>query len=192
MTFVRAFIGKTSNQVRHVLEQDVPFTTGGLVRAGDEELEVVDLGFAEDHDWRDLEGRPAAPAQHIFLRMRDKPAAEALAVREGLPMFHDCPCSLEGIKARLRARGVPGIPVKVRAWLAAVLSPDQVAALGVGRGLPIAALKAAEALRNRKDPHGGSRMLRLEREAQRNSDGRSRAALRRRQQAAARNKVEEA
>jgi hypothetical protein len=63
--------------------------------------------------------------------------------------------------------------VKARAWLANVMAPDLVAALGIGRGLPISAMKAAEQLRNQKDPAGGSRMAYLERIAQQESDRRA-------------------
>jgi hypothetical protein len=170
MTFVRAFIGKTSNKVRHVIEQDVPFTTGGTIRCSDEELEVQDLGFADEHDWKDLEGNPTSPSRHIFLRLERGDETD-------MPTFHDCPCTMEGIKARLREQGAAGIPVTARAWLANILPPDQVDALGIGTGISIAARLAAEARRNRRDPNGGSRIEVLQRIAQRQSDARSAAAL---------------
>lgn len=178
MSFIRVFIGRTSNTVRHVIEQDVPFPgEGPMLKASDEELDAVDLGFVDQHDWRDLEGRACSPAQHFFLRLeRD---------HEDLPKIHDCPCSIEGIKARLRAQGPEGVPIKARAWLANILPADQVAALGIGRGIPLSAIKAAEALRNRKDPGSGSKLPYLERIGVRHQEQRQRASARARARVAA-------
>lgn len=150
-TFVRVFIGRTTNQVHHVVEQDVPFENAGRsIRDSHQELDAVDLGFVEHHDWRDLEGAPCTPSMHIFLRLEKD--------HSDMPEIHDCPCTMNGIEARLRAQGPSAIPVKARAWLANILPPEKVTAWGIGRGLPISAMKAAEAIRNKRDPAGGSRM----------------------------------
>lgn len=170
MSFVRVFIGRTSNAVRHVAEQDVPFAGAGhVVSDSKEPLDAIDLGFVEHRDWIDLEGNPTCAAHHIFLRLEKNHA--------GMPSIHDCPCTIGGIKQRLREQGPAGIPTKARAWLAAVLPEDQVRALGIGDGIPLSVLAAAEALRQRRDPNGGDRLMVLQRRIQQRSDARSAKAL---------------
>lgn len=187
MTFVRVFIGRTSNEVRHVIEQSVPFEGAGAatIRDGAEELEPVDLGFVEPYDWQDAGGRQCSPSRHILERIEHPDPA----VRRAMPTIHESPVTLEAIKQRLRERGPRGIPMKVRAWLANVLAPDRVAAMGIARGLPMSAIKAAEAWRNRIDPVAGSRMLVIERAIQARADrmlaARVRSAERRAQKAVA-------
>lgn len=168
MSFVRVFIGRSSNIVRHVIEQSVPFEGKGaaMIKDTGEELEVVDLGFAEPHDWKDVAGRPCSPSRHIFERLEHPDPA----VRRDMPTIHESPVTVEGIQQRLRERGPAGIPVKVRAWLANVMAPERVQAMGIARGLPLSALKGAEAWRNRVDPAAGSRMLVIERAIQARAD----------------------
>jgi hypothetical protein len=175
--FIRALIGKTSNKVRHVQAQSVPFRSAAPIFDSSEELEVVEVGYAEEHDWKDLEGKPASAAKHVFLRLEND--------HEDMPTIHDCPCTLEGIKARLREKGPAGIPIKARAWLANILPPAHVDATGIGRGIPISARKAAEATRNRQDPTGGSRMPQLERIAQAQADSHARGMMKARERKAA-------
>jgi hypothetical protein len=93
-----------------------------------------------------------------------------------LPKLIDCPASMDGIERVLRTSGPKGIPVKVRAWLACILPPHHADALGIGRGLPISAIKAAEAIRMKRDPRAGNRMEYFSRIAQRQADERARAA----------------
>jgi hypothetical protein len=173
MRFVRVTYGKTSGQVYAVFEQDTPFTSGGSARPDGEECETVDLGLVEEQAWTDLDGGPCGPTLHILRRIE-------AGFHHGVERVHDCPCTLDGIRARLRAKGPAGIPVKARAWLANILREDHAAAMGIGRGLPVSALKAAEALRNRRDPMGGSRMVYLEAIAQRQADAHAGARLRKR------------
>jgi hypothetical protein len=161
MRFVRVTVSHTQNRVVGVSTLDVPFNDEhhGAVRVFNEaagvlvyeECEVIDLGVVEDEiDWRTVAGEPCSMAQYLLERLESG--------NHEVTKIHDCPCTLPGIVDRLRAKGLGGIPIKVRAWLANVLPEDRVAAIGIARGLPIAALRAAEALRNRRDPHGGSRM----------------------------------
>jgi hypothetical protein len=188
MRFVRVTVSHTQNLIVGAVEQDTPFERedGGRVQIWreiddvmvPEECEVMDLGVVEEQAWTNREGKPCRVTEHILERLESGDA--------GIEKLHDCPCTHEGIKARLRARGPDGIPVKVRAWLANVLPPDLVDAIGIGRGLPISAMRAAEALRNRRDPKGGSRMEVLDRIAQKQANSHSAARLRARQRVALR------
>lgn len=195
MIFVRVAVNLERNEVIGVITEDVPHDAAAISTPG-EACEMIDLGVVDDHEWKTLEGAPCSAAAHIRERLqaarvkpgdlREKRAAPELHV-EGLNglaaiaevrAIQDAPCTLEGLRSRLREKGVAGVPVTVRAWLANVLPPHHVDALGIGRALPISAMKAAEALRNRRDPHGGSRMAVLERIAQKQSDAVSAARLR--------------
>jgi hypothetical protein len=174
MRFVRITYGRTTQRVVAVFEQDVPFTTGGYAIDPHEECDVVDLGVAEDQAWTDLDGKKCGPTLHILQRLE-------AGFHHDVEKLHACPCTIDAIKARLGFWGTRGIPVKVRAWLANVLPEHQVAQMGLARGLPISVMKAAEAMRNRRDPKGGSRMPQLEAIAQRQSDERALMHLRARQ-----------
>ncbi len=186
MRFVRAYTDP-SGEVVFVLEQEVPFLDGHKVTiiTADKvatELQAHELGLAEDFTPTDAEtGAPCKPAAHIFLRIARDRASGAFTAKPGheLPAFLDCPTSLGGIKARLAARGPDSISAKARAWLALMLPPDQVEAMGIGRGIPISTLKALDEMRQRRDPSVGSRRVRYEREAQALSDERTAAALKR-------------
>lgn len=186
MSFIRGFVGRISNQVQHVIESEIPFADAGPVirvlnERGEpvgEELEARDLGWMEPalDQYQTIDGKPCSVARHVFDRIKGRPAPSRGELASGgdLPPFHDCPCSMNGVKDLLRAKGPAAIPTKVRAWLANLLPPDQVAAMGLGRGLPIAVLKAVETLRNKRDPAGGSRMFVLERKAQQQADAQAR------------------
>jgi hypothetical protein len=168
-TFVRLYIGRNSGEIRHVVEQDTPFIGAGpALHDSVEPLEAVDLGFAEEHPWTKPDGEPCPASMHFWRRlghMKLDRAREELARGTGatFPRVHDCPCSEEGIAARLRAKGPAGLPVKARAWLANVMNPEKVAAWGIARGIPLSAIKAAEAARVRRDPASGSRVHLIER-----------------------------
>lgn len=185
MSFVRAFIGRDSGAVQHLIETASPFVDDGpMVRVVNdrgepvgEGLDLADLGWMEPTivSYQTLDGRPCSPSRHIFDRLKNRPAPtrdELAAGLATLPRFHDCPCCMNGIRARLRAGGPGAIPIMVRAWLATVLPPDQTAEMGIGRGLPISALKACEAIRTRRDPQGGSRLAYFEAVAQRQHEAR--------------------
>lgn len=178
MRFVRVTISHTQNRVIAVTEQDVPFGHGGAITVIGEECETIDLGVVEECHWTDLAGHPCTPSRHVYVRLEIDHA--------GMPKIHDVPCTVGGIKDRLRAGGLQAVPIKVRAWLATVLPPDQVAALGIGRGLPISALKACEAIRVGRDPAEGSRMAYFEAIAHRQAVRRSARALAKRETRAAR------
>jgi hypothetical protein len=139
---------------------------------------VVECGLFEDFEPRDLNGSRCSPARHLFQRIeRDSAGGIRAKVGHELPPILDCPTTLEGIKARIRERGPDSIPAKARAWLTLMLPPDQVEAMGVGRGIPISALKALDDMRARRDPSVGSRRVRYDREAQRISDERTAASM---------------
>ena len=169
MRFVRVVVSHTQNRVVAVLEQDTPFVRGGSAAIAGEDCETFDLGVVEDQAWTRLDGTPCGATRHLLERLE----SGSPDVRR----IHDAPCTVDGIKVRLRERGPAGIPIKVRAWLATVLPADQVAAMGLARGVPIAALKACETLRAARDPEGGARAGYFEAIAARQSAGRSARAL---------------
>lgn len=186
MRFVRAFTLLSTGELINISEQEVPFEPSfGISVDGDSGLfEMHEIGLVDDFVPEDIDGKPCTPARHLFARMEREPGAgpaRGFRAKPGhtLPTVNDCPTSLDGIRERVRQRGPEGIPVKARAWLALMLPPDEVEALGVGRGIPVSALRALEAVRVRRDPDGGSRLFRLDREAQALSDERTAAALKR-------------
>lgn len=166
MRFFRMTVSHTQGSVVAICEQDTPFETGGIVLIEGEDCETFDLGFvATEHSWQRLDGTPCRPAEHFLVRLMN-PTPEA---RESLPEIVDVPCTLHGIKQRMREKGPRALPLKIRAWLAVVLPEDRARELALP-GVPIAALKALEQLRNKRDPHSGSRMNVLERIVQQRSD----------------------
>lgn len=177
MRFVRVVVSHTQNRVVAVLEQDTPFVRGGTAAIADEDCETIDLGVVEDQPWTRLDGTPCGVARHILERLE----SGAPDVRR----IHDAPCTLDGVRARLRERGPAGIPVKVRAWLATTLPPDEVRALGIARGIPVAALKSCDAIRAARDPAGGSRQAYFERITHQQALRRSARALAKRRARAA-------
>lgn len=180
MRFVRVVVSHTQNRVVAVLEQDTPFVRGGTAVIAGEDCETIDLGVVEDQAWTRLDGTPCGVTRHLLERLE----SGSPDVRR----IHDAPCTVEGIKACLRARGPAGIPIKVRAWLATVLPPDQVRALGIARGIPVAALKSCDAIRAARDPDGGSRRAYFERITHQQSERRAAKSLTRRRAAAEKGK----
>lgn len=198
MKFVRVVVGRSSGAVLGVMDSDLPWVPGESVRPMGEDFEIADLGFVDGGVWTDTQGRGHRLAKHVFERLqragvkgrdvKERRASATLHV-EGLhaladvlelPAIHECPCTLAGIKDRLRARGLAGIPVKARAWLALMLPLHEVALMGIGRGLPISAFKAAESARVARDPNGGSRQAVFERIAQRQAEARAKSRQRER------------
>lgn len=160
MRFVRAYY--RNGVCIAVAEQETPFLHSSIADADE-----VDIGLVEDFD---PQGR--APSARLF---------DCLNAGEPLPAaVIDCPPSIEGIEQRLRERGPRGIPSKARAWLTLMLHSDESAALGIDSDIPLSALKALDNMRTRRDPHVGSRLFVLERQAQQQSDTRSKVALERR------------
>ena len=168
MKFVRVMVSHTQNRVVAVMVQDAPFDRARMTIEG-EECETYDLGAVQDQSWTTLDGKQCAPCRHILERLE----TEALVVER----IVDVPCTLEGIRARVRARGPTGLPVTVRAWLAATLPEDEVRALGIARGIPVSALKAVEAARSTGDPQGGARQAFYERLAHQQAVRRAASAL---------------
>jgi hypothetical protein len=165
MRFVRVTYSHTRGRVVAVSQLDVPFEgdRDGLVLMSGEDCEISDLGVVEPQDWTDLQGRPCRASRHILERLE-------LGRDPELVRVHAVPCTINGIAAALRARGPAAIPPTVRAWLAMVLPADKVAAFGIGRGVPLSVLKAAETLRVRHDPRSGSRLPNFERYIQKRAD----------------------
>jgi hypothetical protein len=184
MRFVRVTFNRARAEIVGVAQQDTPFHgAGGEMGVSGDDCETFDFGVVQDA------GEPGEPTRAWLEAMRAAPTAEVLARRVDIgARVLDCPCTIDGIKTRLRERGPNAIPVGVRAWLANVLPPDQVAAMGLGRGLPISIQKAMEALRVKRDPAGGSRMFVLERKAQRQADAIASARHNKRLQQAAKAK----
>jgi hypothetical protein len=186
MRFVRAFVRGDTGEIIAVGESETPIENMGVSKLvpidGGPEIPVLmrEIGLAEDFDPVDLEGKPCSPARHIFLRIeQDGAGGQRAKAGQELPPILDCPTSMDGIRARVSERGAAGVPVKARAWLTLMLPPEEVDALGVSQGIPLSALKALDAMRVRRDPRVGSRREVLEREAQRLSDERAAAQLRR-------------
>lgn len=173
MRFVRAYTLVSTGELVNVSEQELPFEPSfGISVDGDASLFAMhEIGFVDDFSPEDLDGKPCSPARHLFARMEREPGADparGFRAKPGrtLPVVSDCPTSLDGIKQRLRERGPEGIPAKARAWLTLMLPPGDVEALGVGKGIPVSALKALDDIRTRRDPSVGSRRVVLERKVQ--------------------------
>jgi predicted transcriptional regulator len=182
MRFVRLTFGKQSGTLIGVCEQDTPYelAAAGSITVSNQETETVDLGAVELEVCYRPDGTQCAIAEWIHRHhmgqhaTREEVAAKVAAVGTadappGALRFHAVPCTMDGLKAHFRANGPDAISVKVRAWLAVTLPPRHAAAIGLG-GVPIAAMKAMEGVRNRRDPASGSRLEMLERFAQQNSD----------------------
>ncbi|MGD9953462.1 MAG: hypothetical protein AB7S87_12870 [Burkholderiales bacterium] len=184
MRFLRYVFNHSRGQVQSVAVQDTPFGAFAIEVDG-EDLEAIDLGVVDgDRAWALRDGTPCGQARFYLERLQE--IDDTRGNQSDLPAILDVPCTLEGIRARLRARGPAGIPVKVRAWLATILPPETVAGLGIARGLPVSALKACEAIRTRRDPNGGSRVTHFERIAERQHEARRRRIERAIQRKAAR------
>lgn len=191
MIFVRVTISHTTGRVLAVFSQDTPYTQGGEALIEGEDCETLDLGVVDDGPWTDANGDPCALGEYVLARLQKKSkaaepqklkaaTADEFAELAELPRVMDSPCTVRGIKQRLRERGPAGLPVTVRAWLANVLPPDEVQAMGIARGIPLSAIKSAERLRNKRDPSGGSRLFALERKTQQRADALASTRLRHR------------
>lgn len=173
MIFVRLVVSHTRDCINAVMTQDTPFERG-MVEAEGEVCEIFDLGVVEDHAWTDRDGNPCAVHRHVFERLQHSGiCARDLLERRVSPELHvegthglaevlevreiiDAPCTIETLHARLRARGPEGVPMKVRAWLTLVMPWEAVQAMGIARGISLSSLRAADSLRRRRDPLGGS------------------------------------
>lgn len=188
MIFVRVLINKATREIEHVMAQDWPFEGWQLIGVEGTVYDVADVGMLEELKPEPLTaGAPRTASQHVWDRVRGLKNADLESTRKFLrehpemPRLHEVPCTRAGIKALMCEKGREHVSVKVRAWLANILPEHQVAEMGLQRGIPISAMKAVEAIRNRRDPHGGSRMPQLEAKAQQLSNERAAGALRARQ-----------
>lgn len=186
MNFFRLYVGRQSGKVRHVMEQDTPFDVAGITEGeGGEELDVVDVGFVVRHTWtvhapgEAVHGKRCAAAHHIWTRIGHHEMAHSLTLEQArdvlrghpeMPKVHDSPCSIEGMRERIRRRGVKSIPAAVRVWLTATQPPHVVDSLGIAAGVPLSAIKAAVRLHLAHDPHRADFTANLEREIQKRSD----------------------
>jgi hypothetical protein len=115
--FVRVYLSDQDGRraSRHRAERALLRKRGTRRADGAEPLEMRELGFAEDHDWTDLEGKPCSPARHITCGCVTTGTTE-------LPRIHDCPTSLEASRRGFAKRGLAGLHGRVRAYLANILS----------------------------------------------------------------------
>jgi hypothetical protein len=212
MRFVRVYTRTDTGEIILVAEQELPFAKGAGLQVRHEadpplyEIEMHELGLADHFTPTTLEGAPCNPAHHLRLRIERVPdtadhAAEdlthvpmtrfrAIAGHEdAVPEFMDVPTTLEGCKAKLRARGGAGcLHPKARAWLALMLPPHEVEALGVHR-TPLTALKALDDMRFRRDPSVGSRRGYYERLIRERDAARARTSQRKAAESEARAKA---
>lgn len=195
MRFVRIYTRSDTGEVTGVCEQETPFNPRAGISSS-EEVEMHELGLVEDFDPKcAITGARCSPARHLHQRIERAPSAiQAIAAARArspnadlpidptatalsefrvkpeqahdFPEVMDIPTTLDGIKQRLRVKGPQSVSPKARAWLTLMLPPHEVEAMGIARGVPIAAVKASESLRTRRDINGGSRQAFLERAAQ--------------------------
>lgn len=174
MSFFRVFIGKKSGTVRHVIEEMMLFSERGAraMEWGEdsEELEEVHIGFVLHHDWtehaREGGGDQCSPAHHFWTRIGGltlEQAQDVIRSHPDMPKVHETPCTLGKLREHVRTKGVKSLPAVVRTWLTHTLPPHEIEALGVWRGIPLSALKAVDSIRVKRDPHGGSVRMNLER-----------------------------
>lgn len=167
MRFVRAYIGKTSGELRHLAEHECPFERDNFVHGdSSEELVEVDYGLVEHFEPTTLDGKPCSPARHLFLRMEhDGKGGIRAKAGHTLPQLHDCPASLKAIEARLADKGRPLHP-RALAWLALMLPEEKAAALGLHDAADhLDLLLELDAMRTARDRHVGSRAAVLKRRA---------------------------
>lgn len=184
MRFVRILMSSARAEPMAAMVQDTPFDRACVTF--DVPCETFDLGIVDETKWVSIDGTPCSAAQYFVQRVEKHPLADThpdapkIRIKPEFAGDVNCapgaPCTVAGIKQRLRERGPSGLPANVRAWLTAILPDDQVRALGIASGVPISTLIAAEMLRERRDPSGGSRVYVLQRKAQHRAD----AALARR------------
>lgn len=165
MRFVRVYTD-ASGVIKQVAECEAPFSPELRSRerdasGNDVPLFVRDLGMAEDFGPTDLAGKPCAPSMHLLQRLEVATAegVRAKAGREGeIPVFHDVPTTVDGIKALVRAKGPGAIPERVAHWLEymEVLADHEMDAAGLPR-LTYASAVEFDAIRKRRDPSHGSR-----------------------------------
>lgn len=171
MRYVRAYTLASTGQLVNVSEQEHPFDTFAItVAESPGSLELHELGLAEHFDPIDLQGARCSPSRHLFLRMEhvaDLPPSilgaarfRAMVGREAeVPVFHDVPTTIEGIKSLARAKGPAAIPERVANWLEfmGALSGDEMDAAGLPR-LTVTRAAEFDAMRRARDPSVGSRL----------------------------------
>ena len=120
MRYIRVCRVLDNGEILAVIEQGVPFETGGEIRFEERESEMIDLGACEDFECAESRGR------FIFSRLETHPLADthedapkvrfkADAIDAPEVMF--CPSRVEDIVAHISARPVNALPEKVCADL---------------------------------------------------------------------------
>lgn len=168
MRFVRAYTNKATGELRHVAEQEFPFSHAHAVIEEGVELEVHELGLAEDFDaMHATKEIPCSPALHLFLRLErvcpvEQGAPAAFRVKAGfehqVPKIHPVPTTAAAMMELARKRGGEAIPARVAHWLEFIgaLSGDEMDRIGLAR-LPIATAVEFDTMRMRRDPLVGPR-----------------------------------
>ena len=184
MRFVRVFIDRATGEPVEVHESELPI--GAWLRDQDGEFPFYDLGLMADFNAKTVDGAKCSPAQAIRERIEKHPHADShpdapklrFKADSRLPKAVFCPCGVEDIKSHLRANGHERMPSIALAWLARVLPPDSISAIGAKSRVSLAMLKSMEG--NRRNLIDGGQKAHFERHIQRQSDARSAIALERR------------
>ena len=124
MRFVRVCRSKNTGEVLAVVEQGVPFETGGQIEIDGHDCEMIDLGMCEEFEAGNraayirerLEAHPLADAHEDAPKVRIKPDAA------DMPAVHYTPCGIADIMAHCEARGRDGLPEESKAVLRQMLA----------------------------------------------------------------------
>lgn len=161
MRFVRISINRDNNEIIGVSEHELPFAPGcGEIHQSGARCETVDIGLAEHFDSVAISGEPCAPSMHIFQRIEpDSSGGVRAKAGHSLPLIHEVPTTLSGLKSLVRAKGPAAIPERVAHWLEymGALSDDEMAAAGLPR-LTLSRALEFDAMRQKRDPSVGSRL----------------------------------
>lgn len=119
MRFVRVCRALETGEVLAVIEQGVPFETGGNIEFDGVASETIDLGLCEDFDAADA----VTKAAYIRERLEKHPLADqhpdAPKVRFSphavdAPTLHFCPTNVTRIIEHVEQRGAAGLPSESR------------------------------------------------------------------------------
>lgn len=119
MRYVRATRCRQTGEVLAVIEQGVPFETGGIVEIEGRDCEMIDLGACEEFEavgnicrgsyiFDRIEAHPLADTHEDAPKVRIKPDAI------DAPALHFCPTSTVAILAHIDKRGPAGLPDVVK------------------------------------------------------------------------------
>lgn len=127
MRFIRVCRDMDTGDVLAVIEQGVPFETGGHIEIEGRACEMLDLGACEEFDSvgannraafirERLEKHPLADTHEDAPKVRVKPDAE------DAPTIHFTPCGIADINAHCEARGRDALPPAAAAALREMLA----------------------------------------------------------------------